>query len=150
MLIQSCAHWLNLRCGLGMAAAREKIRVAGALEELPKVCAAFETGELSYSKVRTLTRAANPENEEYLLMIARHGTAALMEKLVRSYRWAERQEELERSNQQHEVRSLDYYHEEDGSLVIKVRLPADQGALVLTAIGAAVQAIRRDVSAETG
>ncbi len=143
--IRSCAHWLNFRCGIGMAAAREKVRVARVLEEVPKICAAFETGELSYSKVRALTRAANPENEEYLLMIAQHGTAAHIEKLVRSYRWMERQEELERSNKQHEERSLDYYYADDGSLVIKVRLPAEQGALV-KAIDEAVEDIRKDVS----
>ena len=63
-----------------------------------------------------------------------------------SYRWVERQEELERSNQQHEVRSLDYYYVDDGSLVIKVRLPAEQGALVLKAIDEAVDASSRKPS----
>ena len=30
----SCAHWLNFKCGIGMNAAREKIRVAHALAGL--------------------------------------------------------------------------------------------------------------------
>jgi hypothetical protein len=35
--IHSCAHWLNWKCGIGMNAAREKVRVANALAELPKI-----------------------------------------------------------------------------------------------------------------
>jgi hypothetical protein len=71
----SCAHWLNMQCGIGMNAAREKVRVAHALKELPGISEAFRKGELSYSKVRAMTRVANEHNENYLLMIAPHGTA---------------------------------------------------------------------------
>ncbi len=31
---QSCAHWLNWQCGLALGAAREKVRVAHALEDV--------------------------------------------------------------------------------------------------------------------
>jgi hypothetical protein len=41
---QSCAHWLNWKCGLAIGAAREKVRVAHALEKLPKISAATERG----------------------------------------------------------------------------------------------------------
>ena len=83
---RSLAHWLEWKCGLGDLAAREKVRVARALRELPLIDAAFEHGEISYSKVRAMTRAATPENEKELLNIARYGTAAHMERLVRVYR----------------------------------------------------------------
>src|SRR5262245_65690941 len=53
---QSCAHWLNWKCGIAMGAAREKVRVARALENLPKISAAMGSGALSYSKVREITR----------------------------------------------------------------------------------------------
>ena len=66
----SCAHWLNFKCGIGLNAAREKVRVAHALADLPKISEAFDKGELSYSKVRAITRIANADNEDYLLMIA--------------------------------------------------------------------------------
>ena len=69
----SCAHWLNFKCGIGMGAAREKVRVAHALAELPKVSEGFASGKLSYSKVRAITRIADESNEDYLLMIAEHG-----------------------------------------------------------------------------
>ena len=73
---QSCAHWLNWKCGIDMGAAREWVRVAHAIEKLPKVCVAMERGEVSYSKVRALTRIACEGTEEALLMIALHGSAA--------------------------------------------------------------------------
>ncbi len=84
----SCAHWLNFKCGIGMNAAREKVRVAHALKDLPKISERFEKGELSYSKVRAMTRIANEDNEDFLLRIARHGTAYHMEKLVQKFRRA--------------------------------------------------------------
>src|SRR5271163_3293839 len=73
---QSCAHWLNWQCGLDMGAAREKVRVAHALEKLPRISAAMECGALSYSKVRALSRVANEATEDYFLEIALHGTAS--------------------------------------------------------------------------
>mgnify|MGYP001828688647 CR=1 FL=1 len=71
----SCAHWLNFKCGIGMNAAREKVRVAKALCDLPKMEARLASGELSYSKVRAMTRVANADNEDALLNVAKHGTA---------------------------------------------------------------------------
>jgi len=46
----SCAHWLNWKCGIGMNAGREKVRVANALAELPEISDAFSKREISYSK----------------------------------------------------------------------------------------------------
>lgn len=85
---QSCAHWLNWKCGIDMGAAREKVRVARALESLPRVSAAMARGELSYSKVRAITRVACAETEELLLSIALHGTANHVEKTVSGFRRA--------------------------------------------------------------
>ena len=99
--LTSCAHWLNWRCGIGMNAAREKVRVAHALKQLPLISASFATGELSFSKVRAVTRIADPENEKELLELARYATAAQVEKLVRAYRRVGRLEEREGAKAQH-------------------------------------------------
>lgn len=135
---QSCAHWLNWRCGIALGAAREKVRVARALEGLPKVSAAMESGGLSYSKARELTRIATPENEEFLLGIAEHGTAAHVEKLVRAYRRCQDAEELSREQRQQESRALSYRYDDDGSLVIHGRLPAEAAAQFIKALELAV------------
>ena len=150
--ICSCAHWLNWKCGIGMNAAREKVRVANALGDLHKIDESFAKGELSYSKVRAMTRVATPENEDYLLMIAHHGTAYHVETLVRKYRRARKLQDLGEANKQHDERTLQVFYEHDGSITVQVRLPADKGALVLKAIEMAIEQEEQpaaDVSAET-
>ncbi|HEY7642860.1 MAG TPA: DUF222 domain-containing protein [Steroidobacteraceae bacterium] len=134
---RDCAHWLNWKCGIDLGAAREKVRTARALENLPQVSAAMARGEISYSNVRAITRVATPENEQFFVNIALHGTAHHVETLVRAYRRAEEQE-LSREQQQQKNREARYCWDYDGSLVLKARLPADVGALVLKAIEAAV------------
>ncbi len=147
---QSCAHWLNWKCGIDLGAARERVRVAHALENLPRISAAMARGEVSYSKVRALTRIACEETEEYLLSIALHGTAQHVETLVRHYRRAQEAEELSREARQQANRGLSYFYDDDGSLVLKGRLPAEVGVLLLKALDAVVQSSpRADVSAET-
>ena len=136
----SCAHWLNLKCGIGMNAAREKVRVAHALAKLPKISERFAAGALSFSKVRALTRIADEVNEESLLMIAKHGTAHHVEKLVSKYRVAKRLQDAEFANEQYNSREVTHYYDHDGCLVIKARLPAEQGALVVKAIEMAMDA----------
>jgi len=130
----SCAHWLNFKCGIGMNAAREKVRVAHALARLPKISEGFANGMLSYSKVRAITRIADESNEDYLLMIADHGTAHHVEKLVSKYRTAKRLQDVEIANEQYNKREVTYFYDHDGSLVIKGRLPPEQGALIVKAL----------------
>lgn len=67
---------LAWRCDLSMTTAREKVRVAHALKTLPAIADAFSTGELSYAKVRALTRVADRDNESALLKFALRTTAA--------------------------------------------------------------------------
>ena len=135
----SCAHWLNMQCGIGMNAAREKVRVATALKDLPLISKAFSRGELSYSKVRAMTRVADQSNEEYLMMIARHGTAHHVEKLVSQYRRCKRLQDTDNANRQHANRGVRCYFDDDGSMVIKGRLPAEQGALIMKALELAME-----------
>ena len=82
----SCADWIAWRCALTPRAAREHVRVARRLPELPRTHAAFACGELSYAKVRALTRVATTETEDELLELARLCTAAQLERTVRAYR----------------------------------------------------------------
>jgi len=147
----SCAHWLNFKCGIGMNAAREKVRVAHALAKLPAINEAFDKGALSYSKVRAMTRIANEDNESYLMMIATHGTAHHVEKLVSKYRTAKRLQDAEVANTQHRDREVTHFYDHDGCLVIKARLPAAQGALIVKALEMAMDEDFRatDVTAET-
>src|SRR5258706_15602317 len=53
---RSCAQWLSWRIGLDLGAARERVRVARALSNLPLLAEALARGELPYAKGRALTR----------------------------------------------------------------------------------------------
>ncbi len=151
--VKSCAHWLNWKCGISLGTAREKLRVARALLSLPRISACFARGELSFSKVRAITRIATPDNEDYLLMIARHGASAHIELLVRSYRRVERMnDETQTANQQHDKRYLHYFYDEEGYLIINARVPAETGAALVKSIESARDVLwseQKDVSAET-
>jgi len=97
------------------------------------------SGGLSYSKVREITRIGCAENEDYLLMIAEHGTAAHVERLVRAYRRCQEAEELSREVRQQQARAVTFRHDDDGSLVLTCRLPAEAGARIMKALELAVE-----------
>ena len=151
--IRSLAHWLNFKCGLGELVAREKVRVARALRSLPSIDDAFERGEISYSKVRAMTRAATPENEAELLNIARHGTAAHMERLVRAYRRCRKQVESapgELSPGELARRREERFYcfdEDDETMVFGGRVAVEQGRLLVKALDAMVAEIDADAAA---
>jgi hypothetical protein len=89
---KSCAQWLCWRCSIGRVSAREHVRVARRLLDLPLVRQAFATGELTYCKVRAISRVAIPETEEQLVSLGLHATGAQLEKLRTALRWCSRSE----------------------------------------------------------
>lgn len=134
----SCGAWLAWRCSVDPRSAREHVRVARALEELPLVRERFSRGELSYSKVRAITRVASQQTEADLVEMARFATAAQLERLVRGYR---RAVSLESAEAAHRDRFLSWEWDEDGSLCIRGRLAPTDGALFLKAIEVGREAI---------
>ena len=76
------ARYLAFRCGITLREAREYLRVAEALQELPLLRAAFARGELTYTKVRALTRVASASSEQRLLGLAALMTADLIRRRV--------------------------------------------------------------------
>jgi len=142
---RSCAHWLNWRIGLSFRTGRERVRVAHALAELPKTSEAFESGKLSYSKVRAICRVGTPNNEEYLLGIALRGTAAHVDKLVRLYRKRGVLEDEQLAELQEQRRFVRTYVDDDtGMLMVQAALPPDEGAVVLKALEAASDRLREN------
>ena len=132
---RSCAHWVSWRCAIAPGAAREHVRVARRLRALPVIAGAFGAGELSYSKVRALTRIENVERERELLDLARHATAAQLERLLRAYRGVVAAERAAAADGR--ARWLVLEHEDDGSVRVRGRLPAEEGALLIAALDAA-------------
>ena len=134
----SCAEWLAWRCGLTPRTAREHVRIARRLGDLPRIGAAFRGGVLSYAKVRALTRIAEPETEEELLQLALNLTAAQLERAVRAYRRVTTEEAAAVQSAAY----VDWYWDEDGSLVLRGRLAPEDGAVLLQALDAAREALR--------
>ena len=118
---RSCAHWLAWRASMDLGAARERVRVARSLPSLPRLAEAFARGELSYAKVRALTRVATPETEERLLAVGRAGSADQVERIVRGWRRVDRQAEAREETYR--------------------RLTPEQGAVLMQALQAARDAL---------
>ena len=138
---RSCAHWLNWRTGLDLGAAREKLRVAAALAELPHIAAAMACGRLSYSKVRALSRVAAPATEARLLAVACGSTAAQVERLVRGWRQADQAAQADGEQVRLASRMLSTQVDEDGMLLLRARLTPEVGAVLLRAVEAALEQV---------
>ena len=147
----SCAHWLSWRIGLELGAAREHVRVARAIADLPLVDDALRQGLVSYSKVRALTRVATPGTEATLLEMARSSTASQLERICRGYRRALRNAAGERPEDEAERRWVRERETEAGLVRFEVQLRPDEAAVVRRALEAAMQRAwaATDVSAET-
>ena len=148
--IASCAHWLSWKCGIGLVAAREKLRVARALVALPMISDAMQQGKLSYCKVRALTRVATPETEALLVDISEHCTVSHVEKIVRLYQRTDRAEELSAANACYAARNAQCYFDEGGQVIVRARLAPEQGALFMKALEAASDALREAEDASRG
>jgi hypothetical protein len=134
---RSCAHWLAWRLGIELNAARERVRMARALGKLPKLREALAHGELTYAKVRALTRVATPDTEDRLLSFGQAGTAAHVERLVRGWRFVDRTAENREMAARQRARSLQVYQDTDGMVVVRGRLTPEVGAVLIRALDAA-------------
>ena len=150
----SCAHWLSWRVGLDLGAARERVRVARALGMLPRLAGAMARGELSYSKVRALTRVATPETEERLLSVGRAGATEHVERIVRGWRRVDYLAEAKQAEQQHRTRALHLVTADDGMVLIRGCLTPEAGALLRRALEAACEVLyhqrHRELAHATG
>ncbi len=137
----STGSWLSWLCGIAPGTAREHVRVARVLEDMPLVRAAFASGSVSYSQVRALTRVAGVVAEATLVDLASWATGAQLERLLRALTRAARAEE-ERAIAERRAR---WWIDEEGCLVIRARLAGPDAALVMAALDHA-----RDAAHEGG
>ena len=147
---RSCAHWLNWRTGLDLGAAREKLRVAAALAELPHIAAAMACGRLSYSKVRALSRVASPATEARLLAVACGATAAQVERLVRGWGQADQAAQADGEQVRLASRMLSTQVDDNGMLLLRARLTPEVGAVLLRAVEAALEQVPAPAAAAEG
>ena len=86
----SLFEYLEEVLGYGPKSARERIRIATALEEMPELADALASGELSYSAVRELTRVATPDTEREWIDAVRGKNLRQVEELVGKHQKGDR------------------------------------------------------------
>src|SRR5437899_4285881 len=123
----SCAASLSWRVGLDLGAARERVRVARGLATLPRLAHALAQGELSYAKVRALTRVATLETEERLLAVGRAGTAWHVERIIRGWRRVDLLAEAKETARRHTSRAQHVNQDDDVMVMIRGRLAPEVG-----------------------
>jgi hypothetical protein len=129
----SCAAWLSWKCQMSSGTAREHVRVARALRDLPVIRREFGAGRLSYAKVRALTRIATPGTEAGLAELAGPMTGNQLERFARAHRQVSSADDAASRVR----RRLAWRVEDDGSLAGTFRLPPLAGAVLLKALRAA-------------
>jgi len=132
--LMNCTEWLQWRCDLGVSAAREKLRVAHAIKTLPTIAAAFSDGELSYSKVRAMTRVVGPHNEQEFVTFALQTTTVRVEERCRELRCGQA-DSVDIANRAFTNRSLrTQRNHEKGAMTITVELPIEMGEVLEKAL----------------
>jgi hypothetical protein len=141
---RSCAYWLAYRTGFDLGTAREHVRVARALERLPETGRSMGRGELSFSKVRALSRVASQETETDLLEAARGCTAAQLERLVRAWKLGSRHDEAAAEQALHGSRHLSVFPDDDGMYVVTGLVEPEVGVVLQRSIEAGTDALYRE------
>jgi hypothetical protein len=132
--LQNCAEWLAWRCDLTITTAREKVRVAHALKHLPLISSNFSMGELSYSKVKEMTRVANRDNEQQLLEFALRHTAVTVAERCRELRYGN-EASISSAERAWANRSLRVRRDHARNMMtVTVDLPIDTGELLEKAL----------------
>ncbi len=125
---KSCAAWISVYMRVDIRTAWERLRVGKCLRELPKLQSYFKSGQLSWSKLRLLTRIANPENEQLLGLASIDATVSDVQRICEEYRWPEINDEPDdtvKANKQWQRRRLNWRRLPDGNTQIKLILPPE-------------------------
>jgi len=122
--------WLKWRCDLGTGTAREKLRIAHALKELPLISAAFAEGNLSYSKVRVMTRVATSENEAELIELARKMTVLHLTEHCKQRSNAQQSSTAIALAAQNSRGFRVWHDHAKGTVHFSIELPAEEGELL--------------------
>ena len=133
----SCAHWVAERADVEVCTVREWLRIGHALSVVDEIARRFGDGRLSYSKVRSLTRVADAENQYELCEIAERVPAGRLPIALAA--WLNRTETDDARARRHRAATrLSWRVEPDGMVAASLRLPPEQAALFTAAIDAQV------------
>lgn len=131
---RSCAHWLSVAAGFDLRSSAELVRVGHALKELPAIAEAFARGELSFDKVRAVTRVALAQDEAMWLRVALSSSGSQLERICRAVRSALDVNDPRRADDELAHRGVRSWWRNDGMLELMAVLPREDGAVVMAAI----------------
>jgi hypothetical protein len=135
--LASTAQWLSHSCGIAHRTAVEHVRVARSLRCYPRLAEEMGAGRLSFSQVRAISRVDGPDEQvlvEDLIQVARHGTAAQLEVVVRGLRTVDHNEKATDAGEY-----LKQSWTADSRWRLSARLDPERGALMAAAIDAIAQ-----------
>jgi hypothetical protein len=138
---KSASAWIASQLQIQASTAREWIRVGHALRFLPLIDAAFATHEISYAKVRILTRWADDGNETLLLDLARERTAGRLTVAIACVLADEGETDAERDARLHQERSFTTWTDGDGMTVVRIVVPPSVAKPVIAAVDELVRRI---------
>ena len=141
---RSMTHWLVGHVGLGRSTARERVRVANALTNLPLLQAEFAAGRLSYSRVRAVTRVATAANEPALVNMALSCTEPQLQRWVTAIQRVKVANDPDIAELIFESRSITFAYDDNGAWIARFRLPPEIGAIVANLIATEVDAAQLD------
>ena len=141
------ANWLVWHVGISLITARQYVLVAHKLEDFPLLAAEFAAGRVSYSRVRALCRFITSESEVDLVRLARFTVAPQLERMAAAFERVERQRNPGAAGDQSERRDLMLIQEDEGTWIIRGRLPADLGTVLSNAMQMEMAQQRSDDSA---
>ncbi len=145
---RSSAHWLSLKCGISLSTGYEHVRVAKSMVSHTDVHKSFSDGEISYSKLRAITRVVNQDNQEFLVQLAKIATGSQLAQIVGAFSGALQSQDTQLEEVRYKKRYLTYRYDDDGSLVGFFRLPPETGALFVHALEGAKAEIQKQQRAD--
>jgi hypothetical protein len=145
---RSMAAWLAGHVGVSRITARQYVQVARTLEHFPLLSATFETGRLSYSRVRAVCRVITPTSEKDLVNMALNATAPQLERFVRTVERASKSTAPDDDRSQHERRQFAIVADDDGTWIVRGRLPAEVGTVLRRALDMDMTRERKHRAAE--
>jgi hypothetical protein len=146
---KSPGQWLSWLTGFAPGHAREHVFVAEALADFPATKKALSSGAISFCQAKAITKTGAPGFDDDLARLARDTTTAQLQAISRGYRRSVILNDPDGTEEVHERRYLDYFFDDDESLVLRGRLARDDGAIVKTALDAAHDELFRNNDDET-
>ncbi len=145
----SCAHWLAWRVGWDLRTARERVRVARKLAELPLVNEELRRGAMSYSQARAISRVATADKEALWIEYAKRMPASQLDTLCRSYQNVQAYDQdraagADVAAQVAAQRTVTQRRLDNGMVKFEVVLPSDEAAMVWAALNAAIDGAQSD------